>query len=431
MSRTALTPRKVETLKPAPKGTRYQVMDAVAPGLGVRVTDSGQRTFIYQGRFPGSANQVRREIGRVGSIDLEAARDKARKWSRLIGAGIDPREVERKAEEARARARATTFTAVAQDFFREKLARQRSGEIIKKRFEKRLIPIFTDQPITEITDLDVLSKVVNPIKAQTPSQARQLFNDLGGFFAWVIDQRVYGIKASPCSTIKISKIVGKIVPRQRVLNDDELRALWIAAGRLPYPIGPFYRGLILTALRLRELSNTERAEWHLHGNSWQLVIGADRMKGNLAHAVPVTADLREIYDACPKRGRFLFSFDGGERPMSIGENVKQQLDTEMLMVLREIAAERGDDPESVELAHWTNHDIRRTVRSRLSRIKGIDLETREAILAHVKPGMQKVYDVHDYFDEKREALTLWAARLRQIVQPTPAAANVIPMPAGV
>jgi integrase len=68
-------------------------------------------------------------------------------------------------------------------------------------------------------------------------------------------------------------------------------------------------------------------------------------------------------------------------------------------------------------AHWTNHDIRRTVRSRMSRLKGISLETREAILAHVKPGIQRVYDVYEYFDEKREALELWAAKLREIVEP--------------
>jgi integrase len=159
---------------------------------------------------------------------------------------------------------------------------------------------------------------VNPRAIKTPAMARQLFNDLGGFFSWVIDQRVYGLKVSPCATIKISKIVGKLTPRQRILNDDELRALWIAATRLPYPVGPLYRGLILSALRLRELSNTSRPEWNLRGNSWEWTIPAERMKGKLAHVVPVTADLREIYDACPKRGKFLFSFDDGETAMRIG-----------------------------------------------------------------------------------------------------------------
>lgn len=422
MARVALTDRKVQSLKAAPKGTRVQIMDAIAPGLGIRVTDKGAKTFIFQARFPGSPNPARREIN---AATLAAARDIAREWSALIKQGVDPKEIERKAQEERAAFRTTTFAAVVEEYFTDKLASQRSGKTIEKRFRKRLVPIFAHQPIAEITHLDILRRVVNPIKGQTPVQARQLFNDLGGFFSWVIDQHVYGLKDNPCATIKISKIVGKIVPRQRVFNDDELRALWIAAGRLPYPIGLFYRGLILTALRLRELSNTERAEWHLHGNDWMLLIPAERMKGKIAHAVPVTADLRAIYDACPKQGQFLFSFNGGNSPMAVAKNVKEKIDAEMLTVLREIAVERGDDPAGVKLAHWTNHDIRRTVRSRLSRIKGIDLETREAILAHVKPGMQRVYDVHDYFDEKREALQLWAAAVRLIVDPP--AGNVIPM----
>jgi integrase len=420
MARQTLTDRKVQSLKAAAKGKRSQTMDGLVPGFGVRVTDTGAKTYIFQARFPGSANQARREIAKVDAITLEAAREKARGWAVLIKQGLDPAHVEEKAKEERAMLRANTFGGIMNDYFERKLAKQRSGVAIRKRIEKNQLLIFEETPIAEITDLDILAKVVNPRVVKTPSQARQLFNDLGGFFAWVVDQRIYGLKASPCATIKISKIVGKIVPRQRVLNDDELRAAWIAATRLPYPVGPYYRGLMLTALRARELLNTDRAEWNLRSNSWDWTIPAARMKGNLAHVVPVTADLRElVYDACPKRGKFLFSFNGGESPMRLSEGMKEQFNAEMLKVLREIAVERGDDAEDVELPNFTNHDIRRTVRTRLSRIKGIDLETREAILAHVKPGIQRVYDVYAYFDEKREALELWAARLRELATPNP------------
>jgi hypothetical protein len=61
----------------------------------------------------------------------------------------------------------------------------------------------------------------------------------------------------------------------------------------------------------------------------------------------------------------------------------------------------------------------------MSRLKGISLEAREAVLAHVKPGIQRVYDVYEYFDEKREALTLWGGKLREIVEPPPN--NVVPI----
>ncbi len=71
--------------------------------------------------------------------------------------------------------------------------------------------------------------------------------------------------------------------------------------------------------------------------------------------------------------------------------------------------------------HQANH-------SNFSRLR-ITEEAREAVLAHARPGIKGVYDLHDYFDEKREALELWAARLRSIVEPPPTEkeSNVVPL----
>jgi len=64
--RKNLTPTLIKGLKPAPEGERYQVMDAIVPSFGVRVTDRGHKTFIMKTRFPGHANPTRREIGNCG-----------------------------------------------------------------------------------------------------------------------------------------------------------------------------------------------------------------------------------------------------------------------------------------------------------------------------------------------------------------------------
>jgi hypothetical protein len=111
--------------------------------------------------------------------------------------------------------------------------------------------------------------------------------------------------------------------------------------------------------------------------------------------------------------------------------------------LRVIAKERGADPKTIvsfadprrvarlrpgEIAEWVNHDIRRTVRSNLSALKVVKEEVAEAILAHAKIGIVGKYNMHQYADEKREALELWAARLREIVtppQPEPVGGNVV------
>jgi hypothetical protein len=94
----------------------------------------------------------------------------------------------------------------------------------------------------------------------------------------------------------------------------------------------------------------------------------------------------------------------------------------MLLTLRALARKRGEDYRAVELPHFVQHDVRRSVRSQMSRLN-IAEEVREAILAHARPGIKKVYDVHDYRDQKREALELWARCLKAIVAPKPS--NVI------
>jgi hypothetical protein len=46
MARITLRDAKIKSLKPAAKGERYQVMDALVPGFGVRVTDKGVKTYM-------------------------------------------------------------------------------------------------------------------------------------------------------------------------------------------------------------------------------------------------------------------------------------------------------------------------------------------------------------------------------------------------
>ena len=110
-------------------------------------------------------------------------------------------------------------------------------------------------------------------------------------------------------------------------------------------------------------------------------------------------------------GDYLFSTTSGAKPVWVSSKIKRRLDTRMLLTLRAMARMRGEDPLKVKLPAWVNHDIRRTVRSQLSRLK-ISEETREAVLAHVRPGIKGVYDWHDYFDEKREVLELWADQIK-------------------
>jgi integrase len=423
--RTTLNDRILRALKPPPDGKPYDVRDTVVPGLRVRVVKNGQRSFVLLGRFPGAPHPTRRALGAYGAMTLAAARQKAQAWIELTNQGIDPTDQEKQRRLAEQQKRKNSFAAVAEDFIADKLPSERKGREVEQNIRQEFIPAWGPLPITEITDLHVIG-LIKTKKRTAPAQARNLLGLAKRLFRWAVDQRCYGLKVSPCGDIKPLSIIGERSRVERILSDEELFALWRAVSCLKYPAGPAYQLLILTALRLNEVADAHWSEFDLKNELW--IIPAQRMKGKNSkarpHAVPLTAEIKSILAELPRfnRGKFLFSTTWGEKPVWISNKVKDRIDARMLRTLRAIARLRGEDAGAIELAPWTNHDIRRSVRSNLSRLR-IAEEAREAVLAHVRSGIKGTYDLHDYLDEKREALELWAARLRSIVNPPPA--NVV------
>lgn len=426
LARQVLTDRFIRSLAAADKGKRYDEQDAVVPGLALVVTDTGAKTFVFIGRFPGSRNPTRRKIGRYGALSLEDARTKARAWIELLQKGIDPKILERESQRKEQRRRANTFGAAVEDFIKEKLSTERKGKEVERDIRREFLPLWAERPVTDITAIDV-QEVVRAIKARgAPHQARNILGIAKRLFEWIVDQQVYELSASPCERLKPTKLIGKKRGRARVLTDAEIFAFWRIVRRLPYPFGPLYQLLLLTGLRLNEVADASWKEIDRKKAIW--IIPADRMKGRdeeaREHVVPITAEIDAILDTLPrfKSGQHLFSVSFGKTSIWVGDKIKRRIDFRMLRTLRALARKAGDDPATVELPRWTNHDLRRTLRTGLSALR-VDHDVREAVLAHAIPGIAGVYDRHDYLSEKRDALERWAAHLRGITEPTPS--NVI------
>lgn len=111
-------------------------------------------------------------------------------------------------------------------------------------------------------------------------------------------------------------------------------------------------------------------------------------------------------------GDFLFSTTTGKKPINGFSRAKATLDAAMLKILQE------HDPAAT-LPAWVFHDVRRTVRTRLSALR-VNSDVAEMVIGHGKTGLRRVYDQHEFEPEMREALTRWAAELKRIVSPAPA-----------
>src|SRR5689334_2825883 len=142
MSNRTLTDRFIQSCKPAPAGKRIDYADAVVPGLVLRVTDRGHKSFALRCRYPSHPdNPTRRALGDYGALSLDDARQKARRWIELIGKGIDPKIDEARQKAEAQRRQVNTFAAVADDYLERhaaKLARSQQVErIINSEFVKR------------------------------------------------------------------------------------------------------------------------------------------------------------------------------------------------------------------------------------------------------------------------------------------------------
>ena len=421
-ARKVLNDRTLKALKPAKPGERYDVRDAATPGLLVRVTDKGTRTFALVARYPGSGNPTRRALGEYGALGLAEARAKAREWLKLIERGIDPRVEAERERVTELRKQSDTFKSVAERFFARKLKSQRRGHVVERIIRNELLPHWGARPVADISHRDVRELIEGVVDRGAETYAHNVLDAANAVLNFAAAQDL--IEANPCRLLKRADVVGRKRHRQRVLTDSELRALWRAAGRLDYPFGPLYQLLILTGCRLDEVAGARWREFDLAEKTWR--IPAARFKSDAEHIVPLTDDAIAVLKELPRFKKadndHLFSTTFGEKPVNGFSKAKDRLDARMLRTLKALTRMRGDDPKKVKVEHFVNHDIRRTVRTRLAALKVQD-HVAEMVIGHGRKGIARVYDLHKYIPEMREALDRWAMSLRAIVKPQPA--NVV------
>jgi integrase len=192
-------------------------------------------------------------------------------------------------------------------------------------------------------------------------------------------------------------------PRDRTLNDDELRAVWKAA-ESSGTFGALVRLLLLTGQRRAKVETMKWAD--VVGDVW-VIATAKREKGN-AGALRLPPAALAIIKAQPRvsGNPYVFAATRGDGPLNAISRLKIGFDRD--------CGVKG----------WVLHDLRRTSRSLMSRAK-VRPDIAERVLGHVIGGVAGTYDQYEYFDEKADVLVQLAALIETIVNPPPA--NVVPL----
>jgi integrase len=379
--RAKLTQAYVDKLVPPPAGRTY-VWDVGLAGFGAMITSNGARSYVVQYR----AGRHTRRMTLDGRMRLEDARKEARAILGEVARGIDPLAA-RRAASAAAR---NTFAAVAGEYVRQH-QHLRSIEVLERMLNRLVYPEIGNKPIEEIRRLDVARLLDRVVDSSGPVQADRCLSIISAVMRW---HQTRDDEFRTPIVRGMARTKPKERRRERVLNDDEIRAVWKAAEARRDVFGALVRVLLLTGARRSEAAEMRRSE--LVGNVWSLP--AERAKNKQALVRPLSNPALAAIKSFPNLGGdFVFTVNG-VNPIGGLSRLKAELDA------------------ASEVKDWVLHDLRRTARTLMSRA-GIPYDVAERMLGHAMPGIRATYDRHRFFEEMQTAYEALAALIGRIVDP--------------
>ena len=411
-----LTDLFLRSAKPPAKG-RAEIPDAGCSGLVFRMTAGGAASWSF--RFRDTAGkQSRVTIGTYPAVGLKTARTKANALRLKIAAGANPNQDRRDA-----RAPSSTFGALVERYLAEHSRRhKRSYAADERNLRKHILPKWRNRPFLEIKRADVITLVEGIIAAGKPTLANRVQGLISSIFSFAIDAGV--AEANPCHRLKKR---GAERSRRRVLSDDEIRLFWHGIIRqqapTPRPAGLVLQLALLTLTRIGEAAGINRAELDRLGdpNRAAWTVPGTRTKNKHDHLIPLSPMARDVIldllDTIPPGEQFLL-------PSTSKRHTGPRTAKALWQVMSDFGRRLGGSETAART--WqaqppSPHDLRRTGSTRLAELR-TPKEIRDRVLNHIPSDVgSKHYNLHDFADEKREALARWAAVVRSLVfEPSPA-----------
>ena len=416
-----LTPAAVLRLRP--RSYQYEVRDPGAAGLYLCIYPAGVKSWVLRFRRPDGRTAKltlgRADLsGRHGVNQPTIGDPLTMAEARWLAADVNRQRARgRDVIVEQARARTDTFAAAALLFIQEHVKKTRrwretarilglnypadGGEPtvvtggLASRWAKKAIGEVDAAAIYSVVD-EARRRGIPGMGARnggvSDSRGRLMSRTLSKMFGWLTAHR--RVDANPCSGVYCPPAPKA---RDRVLTEAEIKKLWRACDEVGDVFGPMVKILLLTGCRLREVSDMQRSE--LNGAAW--TIPGSRTKNKRAHIVPLSPPVTRIMESVPviEDCRFVFSTNG-RTPVSGFSKLKRRLD------------------HAMGVSNWRLHDLRRTAATGMAALK-VPPHVVEAALNHAsgfRASVAGTYNVHEYADEKKNALRRWAKHVEEIVR---------------
>ena len=388
-----------------PEGKTEAVLwDTMVTGLGLRLRRSGAASWLYQyrPRGGGRAAPARKvTLGPWPSVSLDGARSAARMKSGEVASGADP-VVERRVEKVRER---NVLGKVLGGY--EASLRQRkivNTPTIMSTLRRGLAPLLARE-VDTVKRKDIVVLIDTIENDGKPGAALDLRKHSRSLLEWTTSRGftdfnpLAGMRRPKASRAERLEDESK----GKALSDDQVRTLWTSAASLG-AFGGLLRLALLTAMRRKELSGLKWS--HVHDD--RIVIEAEDAKTGSRHEIPMTATIRAILNAQPKTTSPLV-FPGRNNVRMTGWS------------------KTVPNARAVSGVDFKLHDLRRTVRTNMSRL-GVSEEAAELAIGHVRRGLVGTYNKDTSWAARADAFEKVSAHVAGIVGASEAE-GVVALPA--
>lgn len=396
---------KIKSLKPGSHSVEY-FEKGRTPGngaFGIRVSPKGKMVwFIMYKNETGNIKRYR--IGDYPKLSLKGASKEANKAMDKVNDGEDPQA------KKQAFKKAPTMADLWEEY-QKALARRSTPKATstireeERRWEKVIKPDLGNTKVINVKRPHIAA-LLNEVADTAPVSANRLHSLLSVMFKTALD--LGWLEIHPM--YMMSKPGGQETTRSKYLEDDEIKTIWPYFDKLQPNFRDILKLILLTAQRPGEIMAMRWQDLDLDETVWRLT----ENKTNSAHLVPLSDQVITILEG---------------RKKGTGYTKKQEWMTQSDFVFpsrynKAKGAKTGHATNTKNarnkvkkdsgITGWTSHDLRRTARTIMSRLK-IKQHVRERVLNHSQGGIVGVYDQFDYLQEKRDALDKLARELYQII----------------
>lgn len=414
-SNKTLTTKTIEAMKP---GSPVLTDTEENRGLRVSCGSTGKKTFTYRYKSPATQKLKSIKIGNFPDISLSQARQKLQELKKLRAEGVCPSEEEKRRvavirEQTLERVESTfTVEDMVELYLTEYIEDRhgKDGKIIagsrkpkgqaetRRTLHSDVVRTLGKKAAEAVTRQNVIDLVKEIVDRGANVQAGNVLRELSAAYEYALglgrlSQEFVNPAVLAKASLKQAKIRLSSERGKRVLTDGELKKLieWLPGSHFTATITGILRLTLWTGCRTGEVCVAEWDNIDLNKGTFHI----RESKTDIERHVQLPRQAVEFLKGLQHTtGRYLFASQKTKLPLQ-----QKQL-TEQAWRLRQ-------DGRMLDIPHWTPHDLRRTVRTGLARLK-CPSEVGEAILGHSRSGIEGTYDLHRYEDECREWLQRWA-----------------------